>query len=117
MISIILVIILQAVGIVVTWLVFFFQFVLLYFHEDNKKNSTSHPFKSSDNENGIRFKKETFKFFLVELGYIILLILAFFGCVSQFRSYWKLIEVYFLPGNYQRHFDCIFNVLFYIINF
>ena len=90
--------------------------MLLYFHEDIKKNSTSH-YKSNDNGNGIRLKEETFKFCLLELGYIILLILAFFGCVSQFRSYWKLIEVYFLPGNCEFHFDCIFNVLFLIVNY
>ena len=36
--------------------------------------------------------------FLNRVIYSILLILGFVGCVSQFRGYWNLIDVYFISG-------------------
>ena len=55
--------------------------------------------------------------FINRFIYSLLLILGFVGCVSQFRGYWNLIDVYFISGIQQplHNFQVInHNIIFYL---
>ena len=76
------------------------QFLLLFFHENEENECIGHPTKIKINVCGLYKKVFVLKFCWIYIGYAIMLIAAFFGAVSQFRGYWNLIDVYFLPGIY-----------------
>ena len=77
---------------------FFFQFVILYF--DNDIETDQKPYQRKLNIKIPGFFSKELKLILsfAYVGYAIMLIAAFFGCVSQFRGYWLLIDIHFIPG-------------------
>ena len=72
-------------GVLSSGIVFVLQFVSLYCHADNGR-------QNNDRSVGQRIS--------VRLLHTVILVIAQFGCVSAFRGYWKLIDVYFIPGRY-----------------
>ena len=84
---------------------FFFQFVILYF--DNDIETDQKPYQRKLNIKIPGFFSKELKLILsfAYVGYAIMLIAAFFGCVSQFRGYWLLIDIHFIPG--KNSFSCI----------
>ena len=88
----------QAIGICVSWAVFFFQFVILYFDNDIENNRKPYQRKLNIKIPGFFSKELKLNFSFAYVGYAIMLISAFFGCVSQFRGYWLLIDIHFIPG-------------------
>ena len=80
-------------------MVFFVQFIVLYFHANDKYDCKGHSAEIRINVFGLYKKDLVLKFCWIYIGYAIMLIAAFFGSVSQFRGYWNLIDVHFIgPG-------------------
>ena len=75
-------------------MVFFLQFIILYFEaeKDTKSKFIEQKLKI------FGLKEITLSISFLYLAYAIMLIAAFFGCVSQFRGYWLLIDIHFIPG-------------------
>ena len=77
---------------------FFFQFVILYFDNDSETDCKPYQRKLNIKIPGCFSKELKLIFSFAYIGYAIMLIAAFFGCVSQFRGYWLLIDIHFIPG-------------------
>ena len=77
---------------------FFFQFVILYFDDDIETDRKPYQRKLNIKIPGFLSKELKLIFSFAYVGYAIMLIAAFFGCVSQFRGYWLLIDIHFIPG-------------------
>ena len=74
--------------------------MILYFHPENASLYNDYQSKIKLNIPAIGFKEVKLKLCFVYIGYVVLLIAAFLGCASQFRVYWKLIGLCFLPGTF-----------------
>ena len=83
-------------------MVFGAQFLLLYFHADDENGCKGHSTRIKINVLGLCKKEIALKFCWIYVGYAFMLVVAFFGAVSQFRGYWNLIDVYFISGIYNK---------------
>ena len=76
--------VLQYVGVAASASVFVLQFISLYLHADSVEEDQKRPLS-------IRI--------MAYLVHVLVLNVAFFASVCLFRSYWHLIDVYFIfPG-------------------